>query len=51
MNLDFSDDKSVYIHVSWIDPNEVRRIAIVGSEKMIVYDDTSPDAKVQIFDK
>lgn len=51
MNLDFSDDKSVHIHLSWLDPNKVRRITIVGSKKMIVYDDTSPDAKVQIFDK
>ncbi len=51
MNLDFSGGKSVHIHVSWIDPNKVRRITIVGSEKMIVYDDTSSDAKVQIFDK
>ena len=51
MNLDFSDDKSVHIHLSWLDPNKVRRITIVGSKKMIIYDDTSPDAKVQIFDK
>lgn len=51
MNLDFSDDKSAHIHVSWIDPNKIRRITIVGSKKMIVYDDTSPDAKMQIFDK
>ena len=39
-----------HIHVSWLDPNKVRRFTVVGSRKMMVYDDIG-DAKIQIYDK
>ena len=38
------------IHVSWLDPQKVRKIIIVGSRKMVVYDDVAED-KVAIYDK
>jgi predicted dehydrogenase len=38
------------VHVSWLDPLKVRKIVIVGSEKMIVYDDVADD-KISIYDK
>ena len=34
-----------------MDPGKVRRTTVVGSEKMIVYDDASTEAKIQLFDK
>jgi predicted dehydrogenase len=40
-----------HIHVSWLDPGKVRRMTVVGSAKMVVYDDVSADARVQLFDK
>jgi predicted dehydrogenase len=39
------------IHISWLDPQKVRLMTVVGSRKMIVYDDTQPDARVAIYDK
>ncbi len=51
LNLDFPSGRYAHIHTSWLDPCKVRRIVIVGSRKMIVYDDTSPDAKVILYDK
>jgi predicted dehydrogenase len=39
------------IRVSWLDPNKIRRITIVGSQKMLVYDDIEPHEKVKIHDK
>ncbi|MCJ7563468.1 MAG: Gfo/Idh/MocA family oxidoreductase [Candidatus Aminicenantes bacterium] len=51
MILDFPGDVHAHIHVSWLDPNKARLLTVVGSEKMIVYDDTSLDAKIRIFDK
>ena len=51
IDLEFGNGVAVHIHVSWLDPNKVRRITVVGSEKMAVYDDVSPEAKVQLFDK
>jgi len=38
------------IHVSWLDPNKIRKITLVGSKKMVVYDDIA-DNKISIFDK
>jgi predicted dehydrogenase len=38
------------IHVSWLDPQKVRKIIIVGSRKMVVYDDVAED-KIAIYDK
>ena len=51
LNMEFPDGVSVHIHVSWLDPSKVRRITLVGSEKMIVYDDASSDSKIMLYDK
>lgn len=40
-----------FIHVSWLDPNKIRRTTIVGSRKMLVYDDTAVQEKIRIYDK
>jgi len=37
--------------VSWLDPIKVRSYTVVGSRKMLVYDDIAPQHKVMIFDK
>jgi predicted dehydrogenase len=39
-----------HIHVSWLDPQKVRKMIIVGSRKMVVYNDVADD-KIAIFDK
>jgi predicted dehydrogenase len=38
------------IHVSWLDPQKVRKIIVVGSRKMVIYDDMA-DEKIAIYDK
>ncbi len=51
MTVEFQKSLCAHVHVSWIDPNKVRSMTIVGSKKMIVYDDVSNDAKIRIYDK
>jgi len=51
MYLDFPGRITAHVHVSWLDPGKVRRLTLVGSRKMVVYDDVSADAKIQILDK
>jgi predicted dehydrogenase len=51
MTLDFSNGVGAHVHISWLDPHKVRRMTVVGSRKMAVYDDVSPDAKIVIYDK
>ena len=50
MNLIFPDNILAHVHVSWLDPCKIRRITVVGSKKMVVYDDVEAD-KIKIFDK
>ena len=42
---------SANIHVSWLDPCKVRRVTVVGSRKMAVYNDLASDERVRIHDK
>ncbi len=51
MVLEFPGGISAHIHVSWLDPNKRRSMTLVGSKKMVVYEDTSADAKIKIYDK
>jgi predicted dehydrogenase len=50
MCLTFGKDRSAIIHSSWLDPRKVREMTIVGSKRMIVYDDVAPLEKIRIFD-
>jgi predicted dehydrogenase len=51
ISLSFTNGGFATIQSSWIDPRKVREITIVGTKKMIVYDDTEPLEKVKIYDK
>ncbi len=47
----FPDGTLADIRVSWLDPCKIRRVTVVGSKKMLVYDDVEPENKVLIYDK
>ncbi len=49
--LNFDNGGFATIHSSWLDPNKIREMIIVGSKKMIVYDDNEPLEKIKIYDK
>jgi len=51
MTLVFPNNVLAHVHLSWLDPCKVRRITIVGSRKMVVYDDVESLEKVKIYDK
>jgi predicted dehydrogenase len=50
MSLHFGKDRTAIIHSSWLEPRKVREMTIVGSKRMIVYDDVAPLEKLRIFD-
>lgn len=50
MNIIYPNKIMANIHVSWLDPRKVRCITIVGSKKMVVYDDMAEN-KIAIYDK
>jgi predicted dehydrogenase len=51
ISLSFKNGGFATIQSSWIDPRKVREITIIGTKKMIVYDDTEPLEKIKIYDK
>lgn len=51
LSVYFPDGVLADLRVSWLDPNKIRRITIVGSKKMLVYDDIEPVDKIKIYDK
>jgi len=51
LTMRFSDSLLAFIQTSWLDPDKIRRITIVGSKKMMVYDDVQPTEKIRIYDK
>jgi len=51
INLEYPGGVLAHLHVSWIDPNKVRRLTVVGSRKMLVYDDVSTTEKLRVYDR
>jgi predicted dehydrogenase len=51
VDMEFPDCILAHIHVSWLDPCKVRRTTVVGSKKMVVYNDVASSEKIKIYDK
>jgi predicted dehydrogenase len=51
MTLTFESGRYATVQTSWLDPRKVREITIVGSKRMIVYDDLQPLHKITIYDQ
>ena len=50
LELLFSEGTSAHLHVSWFDPDKVRRLTLLGDRRMAVFDDMAPIAKLRIHD-
>ncbi len=50
MYLNFRKNRCAFIQNSWLDPKKVRQMTIVGSRRMIVYDDIEPLEKLKVYD-
>ena len=49
--LKFADGRMAHIHVSWFDPHKIRKVTLVGSDKMATFDDMDPSEKIRVYDK
>ncbi|HET9887957.1 MAG TPA: Gfo/Idh/MocA family oxidoreductase, partial [bacterium] len=49
--INFHGGIVAHLHVSWLDPHKVRRVTVVGSRRMAVFDDMEPTEKMRIIDK
>ena len=50
LELLFSGGATGHVHVSWLDPDRVRRLTLVGDRRMAVYNDVSTGAKLRVCD-
>jgi predicted dehydrogenase len=48
--LRFPSGKMAHMHLSWLDPHKIRRITVVGNEKMAVFDDMKRERKITVYD-
>jgi predicted dehydrogenase len=51
VDIEFANNRTAHLHVSWLDPHKIRKATIVGSKKMAVVDDMEPSEKLRIYDK
>jgi predicted dehydrogenase len=51
VNLRFRSGVTAQIQVSWLDPRKERRLVVVGSQKMVEFDDVAASDKLRIYDK
>jgi predicted dehydrogenase len=51
VELRFPNNVLAHVHLSWLDPCKVRRVTVVGSKKMVVYNDLHEVEKIRIYDK
>jgi predicted dehydrogenase len=51
ISMEFASGAIGHVQVSWLSPSKLRRTTLVGSGKMLIYDDTKVTDKVRIFDK
>lgn len=49
--LTFPSGAVAHFHMSWLDPHKTRKITLVGSKKMAVFDDMESEGKLKVFDK
>ena len=51
LNMRFAGDRMAQVQLSWLDPHKIRRTTVVGSRKMVVFDDMDSLEKLRIYDK
>ena len=49
--IKFADGKMANIHCSWLDPHKIRKMTVVGSERMVTFDDMEATEKIRMYDK
>ena len=51
LNLKFPAEIGAHIHCSWLDPHKIRKLTVVGSKKMVVFDDMQKEEPIKVYEK
>jgi len=49
--LHFPSGKIAHLHLSWLDPHKMRKLTVVGRDKMAVFDDMELERKITVYEK
>jgi predicted dehydrogenase len=49
--IKFADGKVANVHCSWLDPHKIRKMTVVGADKMVTFDDMEVTEKIRMYDK
>jgi predicted dehydrogenase len=49
--LRFPSGRVAHMHLSWLDPQKLRKMTVVGKEKMAVFDDMELERKIMVYEK
>ena len=50
-HIKFESGVTGHLHLSWLDPHKMRRMTVIGSERMVVFDDMESERKITVYDK
>jgi predicted dehydrogenase len=51
LSLQFEGGTAANVQISWLAPRKVRQMVVVGSKRMVVYDDTASDEAIRVYDR
>ncbi len=51
VSMGFGEKLMAHIHASWLDPHKIRQFTVVGTKKMVVFDDVEATEKIRVYDK
>lgn len=51
LTMEFESGVMAHVQMSWLDPHKERRLTVVGSRRMAVFDDMQPREKIKVYDK
>lgn len=51
LSMEFASGVMANVQMSWLDPHKERRLTVVGSRRMVVFDDMEPREKLKMYDK
>jgi predicted dehydrogenase len=49
--LRFPSGRIAHMHLSWLDPHKMRRMTVVGTDRMAVFDDMELERKITVYEK
>ena len=51
LSMEFASGVLAHVQMSWLDPHKERKLTVVGSRRMVEFDDMEPREKLRIYDK